>query len=141
MVIHDERYEGRRQHTAGLLHEFVHIASIAVNRTIGNNPRWLWESVAQYEAGEYSSGLPRIDYIIARDYPTLAELNVGFNEANEARNIYQFGYVIAEYIVNKWGIERLVALIKSNGNIQSILGISVTEFDAGWHSFMEQEYL
>ncbi len=31
------------------VHEFAHVVSIAVNPRIGNNPRWLWETVAVYE--------------------------------------------------------------------------------------------
>jgi hypothetical protein len=141
LSMYDERYEGRRQHTASLLHEFTHLASTAINSSISNNPRWLWESIALYETGEARGNLPRIEYLIAGDYPTIAELNVGFNEANEARNIYQFGYVIGAYIVSEWGIDGLISLIKSNGDIPGTLGVSSSEFDSAWHSFMEEEYL
>ena len=34
------------------VHEFVHAASLAVNPSFANNPRWLWETVALYENGE-----------------------------------------------------------------------------------------
>ena len=141
LAIYDERYEGRRDHTASLLHEFVHILSVAINPTISNNPRWLWESVAIYQAGQVRSGLAGIDYVAEGDYPTIEELTVGFNEANEARNIYQFGYVISEYIVETWGTEGLVSLIRSNGDIPETLGISEPQFNALWHAFMEEHYL
>lgn len=33
-----------------LIHEFAHCVSLRANRTIANNPRWLWEAVAVFEA-------------------------------------------------------------------------------------------
>lgn len=141
LAIYDKRFEGRRQHTTGLLHEFAHLVTQRVNPSIANNPRWLWEAIALYEATGYLRGFPRIDYIEARDFPTLTELNVGFNDANETRNIYQVGYVLAEYIVETWGTEKLLSLVESNGNIPSTLGINITEFELGWHQFIEEKYL
>ena len=35
-----------------IVHEFAHCASMRVNPAIANNPRWLWETVALYEAGQ-----------------------------------------------------------------------------------------
>jgi len=137
LAVYNERYEGMRQHTASLLHEFAHLVSMAINPSIPNNPRWLWESVAIYEAGEYRANLSGIDYIASRDFPTLAELDVGFNEANQARNIYQVGFTIAEYIVETWGAEGLISLVKRNGNILSTFGISTSEFESGWQAHLE----
>ena len=34
-----------------IVHEFAHCASLRANPSIANNPRWLWETVALYEAG------------------------------------------------------------------------------------------
>ena len=31
-------------------HEFAHCVSLKINPAIGNNPRWLWQAVALYEA-------------------------------------------------------------------------------------------
>lgn len=139
LAVYDERYEGMRQHTASLLHEFAHLVSMAINPSISNNPRWLWESVALYEAGEYRANLSRIDYITSRDFPTLAELDVGFNEANQARNIYQVGFEIAEYIVENWGREGLISLVETNGNMLSTFGVSTSEFESGWHAHLERK--
>src|SRR5262245_55183253 len=36
-----------------LVHEFAHCVSWHINPTIANNPRWLWESVAIFEADQF----------------------------------------------------------------------------------------
>lgn len=36
------------------VHEFAHLVSLKLNPSIGNNPRWLWEAVAQYESNSFT---------------------------------------------------------------------------------------
>jgi hypothetical protein len=36
-----------------VVHEFVHCVSLALNASIANNPRWLWETVAVYESLDF----------------------------------------------------------------------------------------
>lgn len=119
-----------------LVHEFVHAVSLTLNPEFGNNPRWLWEAVAQYEAGEFRD--PReISYVQEGNYPGLDELNAGFNSG---RNIYDIGFVLVDYIVKMWGKEALIALIRSNGAIQETLNINVIDFESGWHHYMKKTY-
>ena len=124
-----------------MVHEFAHIASLAINSTIANNPRWLWEAIAIYEAGKLKVPPSQIEYIAARDFPTIEELSIGYNRDGEERNIYQVGYVLGEFIDSKWGAGTLSALIKSNGNIQETLKVPVPEFEASWHKFIQNRYL
>ena len=118
------------------VHEFVHVVSLNLNPDFGNNPRWLWEAVALYEAEEFRD--PRdIDYLQKGNYPTLAQLNEGFNSG---RNIYDVGYLLIDYIVNNWGSSELVELIKSNGDIEKVLAVSEEEFEQGWYKFVDSKY-
>ena len=39
---------------SNVVHEFVHAVSLDVNPRFGNNPRWLWETVALYETASSS---------------------------------------------------------------------------------------
>ena len=134
-------YKTEAQSSVAVLHEFAHLVSLAVNSTIANNPRWLWESIALFEAGSMNVLPQSIDYLLARDFPTLAELNRGYNQAHEQRNIYQVGYVLAEYVVARWGRVALVNLVKNNGDVQQTLNVSTEEFESGWYDFIEKTYL
>jgi len=118
------------------VHEFAHVVSMAVNPSIANNPRWLWETVAVYENGELID--PRtLDYMRAGRYPSLADLNADWNVSHQ---VYQVGGVLGEYIVRQWGMDGLVRLIRTNGGVQAALGVSVAEFEAGWRAFLQAEY-
>lgn len=119
------------------VHEFAHIASLHVNPRIGNNPRWLWEAVALYEAGDFVD--PKsLSYMVNGNYPTLAQLNASYN--NDQR-IYAVGYTLTEFILHDWGRDAFIQLIKTNGSIESVLGLSVPEFEQNWYTFVKEKYL
>jgi hypothetical protein len=118
-------------------HEFAHSMSLRINSSFANNPRWLWEAVAIYESGEFKDPT-KFSYLKNGDYPTIAELDEGFNTSTY--QIYDVGYLITEFILNKWGSDKLNQLIKKNGNLQSVLGISTTEFGSQWEQFVKQKY-
>ena len=119
------------------VHEFAHVVTLNMNPEFGNNPRWLWEAVAMYEAQEFRD--PRdVDYMKEGKYPTLADLNEGFNTG---RSIYDVGYTLVAYIVNDWGSDALINLIHSNGDIEGVLSVTEEAFEKGWHEFVESRYL
>jgi len=120
------------------VHEFAHLVSMQVNSTVANNPRWLWEAVALYETGQFvnPSSLP---YMVSGNFPTLNELNTDYNSSNHS--IYSVGYVLLEYLIDKWGMDSVINLIKNNGSIAGVLGITTQEFEYGWHEFVQVKYL
>ena len=123
--------------STNVVHEFVHAASMAVNARIANNPRWFWETVALYENGEFVD--PRgLDYAVRGAFPTLQQLNA---DPNGGTQIYQLGYVIGEFIVDRWGRPAFLRLIESNADLPGVLGVSAAEFEAAWHSYVRQRYL
>ncbi len=120
------------------VHEYAHLVSLQVNRTISNNPRWLWEAVALYETQEFTD--PRtLSFMVSGNYPSLSELNADYNNSNH--NIYRVGYILVDYIVNTWGMDSVIDLIKNNGNLSITLGIDTQEFESGWYQFVEEKYL
>jgi len=44
------------------VHEIVHVATLNFNPNIGDNPRWLWESVPLYLAGEFVDPKKRSEF-------------------------------------------------------------------------------
>jgi hypothetical protein len=121
-----------------IAHEVAHVISMAVNPTIVNSPRWLWETVALYEARELVNPAT-LDYMRSGHYPSLADLDVPYGSAN-TRQVYEVGYVLGQFIVSTWGFEGLVRLIRANGNLLSALGLSPAAFESRWHAFLHAEY-
>lgn len=117
-----------------IVHEFTHCVMLHANRTIANRPRWLWESIAIYESGQ-SADLKSLGYLTTGSLPTLDDLN----NTNDTR-VYEVGYSIAEYIVNKWGTEALRGLIRTNGDLVNTLHISQGEFQEGWYAYVMNTY-
>lgn len=97
---------------------------------INNYPQWFWEAICDYEAGMVN----RISVKYGmRKKLTLKELNTG-------NQIYNVGYTIIEYIVEKWGQEKLPLLITSYVDIETVLGVSESDFEKGWIAFVNERY-
>ena len=128
-------FNGRPEIGLGVVHEYTHLVTLALNPTFNNNPRWLWEATAIYESGR--PPVPKISNLkcfSANSYPTIKSLE------QHPFNIYKVGYFLTDFIVSKWGQEKLVELVKSNGDIKLILKITSKEFERMWISFLQNKY-
>ena len=117
------------------VHEFAHNVTLALNPAAPDNPIWLWESVAVYEAGQLvePSSVP----CLVGDFPSLAEVN----RRDGPCSVYRVGFTIVEFIVESWGWDGLRALVVANGDIAQALGLSVPAFESRWKEFVERRYL
>lgn len=116
------------------IHEFSHCVTQHLNATIPNNPRWLWESVALFEAGELVHP-KEINILASGNLPTLNQLS---NYDNST--IYQVGYLIGEFVFQSYGKEKYIELIRNNGNVEKVLGMSEETFMNEWYQHVKQHY-
>lgn len=107
------------------VHEFTHCVTYSISESSNSYVTWLWESMALYEAGQSRN-------FYRDNLPTIAEMN-----DSENTDIYSCGYSIADYIIEKWGMEGIRKLVKNNGDIEKALGISTEEFEKGWGVFVK----
>jgi hypothetical protein len=115
-------------------HEFAHCVSMKINNTISNNPRWLWESVALYEAN--TPWDPHmLAYLVNQKPPSLEQLNDFSNPA-----IYEVGYFIGQFIAETYGATALKSLIQNNGDLKGTLNVSEEEFTKLWFEFVKKKY-
>ncbi len=117
-----------------LVHEFAHCVTLNIKPNFGNNPRWLWETVAIYESGQFVHP-NQIPYMVNQTPPTLSQMN----NINNTQ-VYEVGFLLAEYIVLNWDRQHLKDLILSNGHIPLILGMTTTEFQTNWFQFVKNRY-
>ena len=110
------------------VHEFAHRVTLSVNPTIAANPFWLWESVALFEDGSGPPDTLQLSCISAEGGPSLAELN----QYPGSTKVFRMGYLLAEYITERWGRSGLLALIRNNGRIEPSLGIREQAFERDW---------
>jgi len=128
-------FNGRPELGLGVVHEYTHLVTLALNPSFNNNPRWLWEATAIYESGR--PPIPDISSLKCfseESFPTLESLN------QHPFNIYKVGYFLTDFIVSKWGRDGLVKLVESNGDIEMSLKTSVNDFEIMWISFLQDKY-
>jgi hypothetical protein len=116
------------------VHEFAHNVTLHVNPGAGDNPVWLWESVALFEAAQLVPPAS-IDYLASGDFPRFDELGRGGRYS-----IYDVGFTIAECIVDGWGREGLRRMILAAGDAPSALGVSLDELERRWRRCVEGRY-
>ncbi|RPJ70152.1 MAG: hypothetical protein EHM24_16440 [Acidobacteria bacterium] len=119
------------------VHEFVHVVSLAVNPTFANNPRWLWETVALYENGQFVDPA-RLEYLQAGRFPTLADLTADYSTG---RQVYEVGYVLGEFIVATWGMNGLLELIRANGALERVFQLTTGQFEQRFYAWLRARYL
>ena len=117
-----------------IVHEFAHGVTLVANPSFANNPRWLWEAVALYEAGQVVD--PRgLAYMTSLQPPALAEMN-SFSDLR----IYDVGALIGAFIVDTWGREALPRLVGTNGNVAAVLGVDEATFVSRWMAYTRSRY-
>lgn len=124
------------------VHEFVHIVIRKINQNI---PKWLDEGIASYEAKDNSerwikntvrSGLEN------STIPTFSDLDTGADfQAFFKKEGYQYSYTIVEAIVNMFGYDKLLGLIKSPGNFEEVFGMTELELRDRWIEYIRNNYL
>ena len=125
---------GYGEGVTAIVHEFAHCASLRANPSIANNPRWLWESIALYEAGQVVD--PRtLPYMVEQRPPALAALNPLADTT-----IYGVGGLIGTFVVETWGRQGLRDLVRANGAVPAALGIDEATFTARWFEWTRARY-
>lgn len=112
-------------------HEFTHCVHLNIDYS-PNNPRWLWEGVAQYEARWFFNP-NELEIIKKKEFPALVDLNNGME--------YMLGFVIIEAIKDLWGFDTVISLIKKQGDVQKVLHIDEKLFDEKVFEHIYKKYI
>ncbi len=115
----------------GMLHEFVHCVHLNIDYS-PNNPRWLWEGLAQFESNWFFDP-SEIDEIRKRKFPRLARLGGGQE--------YTLGYALIEAITDLWGFDVVIELVKKRGDVNAVLGLSQKQFETSVFNHIYTKYV
>ncbi|MBS4538488.1 hypothetical protein GOQ27_08430 [Clostridium sp. D2Q-11] len=117
-------------------HEFTHALTKIQYPKLGQ--RWLIESVALYETNQFYE--PKsFSYLVEGNYPSIKELNA--TNGKSAEKVYNVGYILIEYINENWSMDEVRELLKENGDIERVLGVTEGEFEKEFYKYLEEEYL
>ncbi|MGQ8364557.1 hypothetical protein [Glaciecola sp. 1036] len=128
-------FNGRPDIGLGVVHEYTHLVTLAINSQFNNNPRWLWEAIAIFESER--PPVPKINTLkcLAEDvFPTLQNLE------EHPFNIYKLGYYITDFILSTWDKQKLIELVKTNANLEAVLDVTTAEFESMWIDFLRHRY-
>ena len=132
------------------VHEFAHTVTLkllvdneiqpldfkAFDKKFPTFPTWLWESISVYEADQLID--PRtLPFLNNGSYPNISELNTRSNGGK----IYKVGYTVIEFILYRYGQEKLIQLVKNYGDLSKTLGVTDDQFCKDWYDFVKQKYL
>ena len=140
-------YSGGALDTQSMLtvgvHEFTHAVINHVNGSYTQNnyqiPIWLSEGLAGYESGQMTpEWRERMAKLIAEGkIPSITELTP--DQWEQVKGL-PFSITLVEYLVNRYGFEKLVEIIKSPSNPELILGVTFPELDSAWHEYLLENY-
>jgi hypothetical protein len=132
------------------IHEFAHTVTLKLlldpestpinskkfDEKFAKFPTWLWEGVSVYEARQFVD--PKTLPFLQNDrFPSLEELN----NRSKGQKIYAVGYILIEYILEKYGHAKFLELITNYGNIPAVLKIDENELMKDWYGFVKKKYL
>jgi len=126
-----------------IVHEFVHIAVSYARGDKGwtSLPRWLGEGYAQYEAGQINDHIRKLAASGLKEEtpPTWKQLDTASVMEFGNMNGYGLSVTIVEFLVNTYGMDKLVSLIKEPEKIEIIYGLPESALEKQWIQYFNLE--
>ena len=116
------------------VHEFVHLALDEVNPQM---PTWLDEGTAIYLGPHEAYRIVCQQKFPFEMTPSFPQLETAYDSVAAAD---LFAYSAVDFVVHRFGLEKLNRLLRQPENMRAILGISPTVFEERWHEFISHEY-
>ena len=113
-----------------ITHEFVHILHWNKAGDPNQVVKWLWEGVALYK-GCCAWGVQDLTYLSDKKGPSIKDIN------SSGQLQYELGYYLIAFVVERWGWEKVLQLMETNGDLKAILGISEKAFEKEFYTYMK----
>ena len=129
--------------TAGV-HEFTHALVNYINGSLEENnyqiPIWFNEGLAGYEAQQMiPDWRARMAQLVSENkIPSIATDLVP--DKWEQVKGFPYSITLVEYMVAEFGFDKIIAVIKSSSEVESILGVTLYELESGWREYLHETY-
>ena len=117
-----------------LIHEFAHCVTLQLSPDSGNNPRWLWETIALYYANQFRHP-STVDAFRSGGAPALSALN-----GQENTVVYEVGFLLGEFIIERGGPGALRRLVQVRGNTTAALELSEATLVSEWRAWIRSRH-
>jgi hypothetical protein len=124
-----------------IIHELTHAAVLNARgeRGLAGLPKWLNEGYAFYEAHQMNDYMRRTvkSRLLEKVPPTWIQLDIASIVEFGNMDGYAFSTMIIEFLVNKYGFEKLLKLIMTPENMDAIYGISKGDLEKQWIQYLK----
>ena len=117
-----------------LIHEFAHCVTLQLVPGSGNNPRWLWETIALYYANQFRDPTT-VGAFRSGGAPTLSTLN-----GLENTVLYEVGFLLGEFIIERGGSDALRRLVQLRGDTMAALELSEAALVSEWRAWIRARH-
>lgn len=129
--------------TAGV-HEFTHALVNYINGSMEENnyqiPIWLNEGLAGYEARQMiPDWRARMSELVAQNKIPSIATDLVPNKWEQVKG-FPYSITLIEYMIEEYGFDKIIAIIKTPLEVESILGVSISELDAAWREYLLKRY-
>jgi hypothetical protein len=129
--------------TAGV-HEFVHALVNYINGSLDKNnyliPIWLNEGLAGYEAGQMTPDWrARITQRVADEAIPSISSDLVPDRFDQVGGL-AFSITLVEYMIEEYGFDKIIAIIKAPSEMEATLGITTSELDSAWREYLRETY-
>jgi hypothetical protein len=124
-----------------IVHELTHAAVLNARgeRGLAGLPKWLNEGYAFYEAHQMNDDMRRTvkSHLSKKAPPTWGQLDTASVVEFGNMDGYTLSTLIIEFLINKYGFEKLLGLIMAPENIDAIYGISKGDLEKQWIQYLK----
>lgn len=124
-----------------IVHELVHAAVLNVREQKGllGLPKWLNEGYAFYEADQINEEMRKAVKLTSQKNasPSWVQLDRASTAEFGEMNGYAYSATIIEFLVGKYGFEKLVKFIKQPEDIESIYGTTKEDLEGLWLEYIK----
>ena len=122
-----------------LTHEFTHVVISKINNNINAIPAWLNEGIATYEVKQLNEKAREFikQRVSENKIPSFESLTKGFNTPDGS---HIFSYTIAEFLVNKYGYDKIIDILKTPEGLEKVLETSISDFEKQWICYLKENY-
>lgn len=119
------------------VHEFTHVATDSLNDDLYSVPRWVREGLAYLEADQITDSDKSEVALIVRSgkIPTLDDLSD--NNKFDDINGFQLAPTAVQFIIKKYGWDKLIAYIKSPLFMETIFNASPQDLQNQWYAYLK----
>lgn len=107
-------------------------------------PRWLNEGIASFEAKDNNENWIRKTVksgLDTAELPSFDDLATGNDfETFFKRGGYQYSYTIVEFIISKFGYEKLIEFIKEPTEFEGVFGVTKEQLQDQWVNYIKDNY-